>query len=133
MGDLLQGWVTRRRPLHARQRPIRLRDPDRRNGNVRIDTDVDGEVSFARDRLLADGARFRFGDNEYEFLPDERGRMPDLGPIPNPQVDGRWRRVGDTREPDVWFAWGEAVPANGHADRADTTRSKAAMTRVASG
>jgi hypothetical protein len=39
--------------------------------------------------------------------------MPDLGNIPNPQVDGRWRRVGDTREPDVWFAWGEAVPANG--------------------
>jgi hypothetical protein len=30
-----------------------------------------------------------------------------------PQVDGRWRRVGDTREPDVWFAWGEAVPASG--------------------
>ena len=23
------------------------------------------------------------------------------------------RRVGDTREPDVWFAWGEAVPASG--------------------
>jgi hypothetical protein len=28
-------------------------------------------------------------------------------------VDGRWRRVGDTREPDVWFAWGEAAPSHG--------------------
>jgi hypothetical protein len=28
-------------------------------------------------------------------------------------VDGRWRRVGDTREPDVWFAWGEAAPGHG--------------------
>jgi hypothetical protein len=24
-----------------------------------------------------------------------------------------WQRVGDTREPDVWFAWGEAAPEHG--------------------
>jgi hypothetical protein len=81
--------------------------------NVRLSTDVDGEVFFDDDGYWQTGARFRMGEVEYEFLPDERGRMPDLGPIPNPQVDGRWRRVGDTREPEVWFAWGEAVPASG--------------------
>jgi hypothetical protein len=83
------------------------------NGNVTVDTDVDGEVTFGDDGYWQTGATFTFAGDEYEFLPDDRGRMPDLGPIPNPQVDGRWRRVGDTREPDVWFAWGEAVPSNG--------------------
>ena len=82
-------------------------------GEVRATTDVDGEVTFAEDGYWQTGAQFRMGDVEYEFLADPRGRMPDLGPIPNPQVDGRWRRVGDTREPDVWFAWGEAVPSVG--------------------
>lgn len=85
----------------------------RRIPTVRCSTDVDGEVTFDEANYWQTGARFRMGDSEYEFLPDPRGRMPDLGPIPNPQVDGRWRRVGDTREPDVWFAWGEAVPSNG--------------------
>ncbi|QRY42697.1 hypothetical protein JVX93_19095 [Mycolicibacterium boenickei] len=84
------------------------------NGTVRATTDVDGEVTFDQEGYWQTGARFDFGGVEYEFLPDPRGRMPDLGPIPNPQVDGRWRRVGDDREPDVWFAWGEAVPAHGN-------------------
>jgi len=34
--------------------------------------------------------------NAYTSIPSV-GRMPELGPIPNPQVEGRWRRVGDTR------------------------------------
>jgi hypothetical protein len=83
------------------------------NGAVRCSTDVDGEVSFDETNYWQTGALFNMGGIEYEFLPDPRGRMPDLGPIPNPQVEGRWRRVGDNREPDVWFAWGEAVPAGG--------------------
>lgn len=49
----------------------------------------------------------------WEFLPDPRGRMPDLMPIPNPQIEGRWRRVGDLREPEVWWAWGETAPSHG--------------------
>ena len=32
---------------------------------------------------------------------------------PTPQQEGRWRRVGDTREPDAWFAWGETEPLHG--------------------
>jgi hypothetical protein len=50
---------------------------------------------------------------DFEFIPDPRGKMPDLGPIPNPQLDGRWQQVGDAREPDVWFAWGESASAHG--------------------
>ena len=33
------------------------------------------------------------------ILPDPQGRMVDFMPMPNPQAEGRWRRVGDTREP----------------------------------
>jgi AcrR family transcriptional regulator len=80
---------------------------------VRCTTDVDGEVTFDESGYWQTSARFALGSVEYEFLADERGRMPDLGPIPNPQVDGRWQRVGETREPAVWFAWGEAIPGNG--------------------
>ena len=80
---------------------------------VRCTTDVDGEVFFDESGYWHTGARFALGATEYEFLADDRGRMPDLGPIPNPQVEGRWQRVGETRQPEVWFAWGEAVPANG--------------------
>ena len=31
------------------------------------------------------------------------------------QQEGRWRRVGDTREPDHWLAWGESDRRNGSA------------------
>ena len=37
--------------------------------------------------------------DEWEFLPAATGRMVDLMPMPNPQIEGRWRRAGDTREP----------------------------------
>jgi hypothetical protein len=83
------------------------------HGNVRWDYDVNGEVTFGPDGYWHTGIRFSALGEEWEFIPDERGRMPDLGPIPNPQVEGRWRRVGDDREPDVWYAWGESAPSHG--------------------
>jgi hypothetical protein len=39
-----------------------------------------------------------------------RGRLPITA-----QQEGRWRRVGDTREPDRWMAWGESDKRNGTA------------------
>jgi hypothetical protein len=83
------------------------------HGNVRWDYDVDGEVTLASDGYWQTAINYAALGEKWEFIPDPRGRMPDLGPIPNPQVDGRWRRVGDDREPDVWFAWGEAAPSHG--------------------
>ncbi len=87
------------------------------NEQVLCTTDVDGEVDFDESGYWQTAARFALGAREYEFLADERGRMPDLGPIPNPQVDGRWQQVGETRQPEVWFAWGEAIPGNGRRPR----------------
>ncbi|HSW16654.1 MAG TPA: hypothetical protein VLJ86_05470, partial [Ramlibacter sp.] len=66
------------------------------------------------------------GRDSWEFLPDLRGRMPDMlgGAAQSwtPQNEGRWRRVGDKRVPDAWFAWGE-VAATGRTDYVKVFRS----------
>jgi hypothetical protein len=37
-----------------------------------------------------------------------------LGGFPiTAQQEGRWRRVGDTREPSHWLGWGETDRRNG--------------------
>lgn len=84
-----------------------------RDGTVRFTYDTDCEVTFGPDGYWHTGIKAKLFGDDYEFLPDPRGRMPGLGPIPNPQLDGRWQKVGETREPDVWFAWGEAAPTHG--------------------
>ena len=43
---------------------------------------------------------------------DIGGTMPNLA-SPAQELDGRMRRVGDERVPEVWFWWGESIPANG--------------------
>ncbi len=82
-------------------------------GQVRFTYDVTGEVNFGQNGYWQEGIRYRAFSEEWEFVPDPKGRLVGLGTLKNPQVDGRWRRVGDEREPDVWFAWGEAAPAHG--------------------
>ncbi|MEO5599192.1 MAG: hypothetical protein ABIQ66_11290 [Novosphingobium sp.] len=82
-------------------------------GEVRFTYDVDCEVTFGPDNYWHTGIKAKVFGEDYEFLPDPRGSMPELGPIPNPQLDGRWRKVGDTREPEVWFAWGESASVHG--------------------
>ena len=83
------------------------------NEDVRFTYDVDGEVVLDPGGYWHNGVKLSALGEDWEFIPDPAGRMPELGPIPNPQVEGRWRRVGDTREPEVWFAWGESAPGHG--------------------
>lgn len=83
-------------------------------GAVRFTYDVTGEVDFGKNGYWQEGIRYSAFGEEWEFVPDLRGRLVGLGTLKNPQVDGRWRRVGDRREPDVWFAWGEAAPGHGY-------------------
>ncbi len=82
-------------------------------GEVRYTYDVTGEVDFGKNGYWQEGIRYTAFGDQWEFLPDSKGRLVGLGTLKNPQVDGRWRRVGDTREPEVWFAWGEAAPGHG--------------------
>lgn len=82
-------------------------------GEVRYSYDVTGEVDFGANGYWQESMRYAAFGEQWEFLPDPRGRLVGLGTLKNPQVDGRWRRVGDTRKPGVWFAWGEAAPGHG--------------------
>lgn len=82
-------------------------------GNVRFCYDVTGEVRFDAGKNWQESIRYSAFGEQWEFIPDPKGRLVGLGDLKNPQVDGRWRRVGDDREPDVWFAWGETAPSHG--------------------
>jgi hypothetical protein len=80
---------------------------------VRFTYDVNGQVDFGSNGYWQEGIAYTAFGEQWEFIPDPKGRLVGLGTLKNPQVDGRWRRVGDMREPDVWFAWGEAAPSHG--------------------
>ncbi|MGF6789625.1 hypothetical protein [Paraburkholderia sp. 35.1] len=82
-------------------------------GEVRFTYDVTGTIDFGANGYWQERLRYSAFGEEWAFMPDPRGRLVGLGTLRNPQVDGRWRRVGDAREPDVWFAWGEAAPEHG--------------------
>ncbi|HEX3287119.1 MAG TPA: hypothetical protein VHT50_21290 [Mycobacterium sp.] len=82
-------------------------------GGVRRTTDVDGHVELDASGTWPTHIEVRTPSEEWEFLPDPKGRMVDFMPMPNPQIEGRWRRMGDTREPAHWFAYGEIAPSHG--------------------
>lgn len=87
-------------------------------GELRTSTDVEAEVVHKKDSWFAESIRITVDGNEqWEFLPDRYGEMADFtGGFPvTAQQEGRWRRVGDTREPDRWFGWGESDRRNGTA------------------
>jgi hypothetical protein len=87
-------------------------------GEVRCSTDTEGSVHHEDGGWFATEARIVVDSSEHwEFLPDPKGRMLDfVGGFPiTAQQEGRWRRVGDTREPDHWMAWGETDRRNGSA------------------
>ncbi|MEO8804478.1 MAG: hypothetical protein ABI433_00225 [Burkholderiaceae bacterium] len=83
--------------------------------NVTATQAIDGRVFPKEGGKFADRIELTIDGVAWEFLPDPRGCMPDMlrKHPPTPQQEGRWRRVGDTREPDVWFAWGETEPDHG--------------------
>jgi hypothetical protein len=82
------------------------------DGHVRVASSMDLVVQRAADGYWHEGIKLTMDGEEWELVPDPGGRMQ-LGDIPNPQQEGLMRRVGETRTPDVWMAWGETVPKNG--------------------
>ncbi len=87
-------------------------------GEVRTATDIECVTKHKDGSYFLEAAKITLdGSEEWEFLPDPRGEMIDfVGGFPvTAQQEGRWRRVGDTREPDHWVAWGESDRRNGAA------------------
>lgn len=83
------------------------------SGTVTSARTMDAVVSRADDGYWHDGIRYRIDGVDWICEPDPQGRMQGLGTMPNPQQEGRMHRVEDTRDPVVWMAWGESVPAAG--------------------
>ncbi|WP_313054257.1 hypothetical protein [Pseudomonas lopnurensis] len=87
-------------------------------GELRATTDIEGEAVHKDGSYFLESAKIVLeGKEEWEFLPDPKGEMTDfVGGFPiTAQQEGRWRRVGDTREPSHWLGWGESDRRNGSA------------------
>ncbi len=87
-------------------------------GQVRSTTRIEGIVRHKPGSYFAQTVDITLENGEqWEFLPDPKGEMIDfVGGFPiTAQQEGRWRRVGDTREPDHWMGWGESDRRNGTA------------------
>ncbi|ATE64836.1 hypothetical protein COO09_00240 [Rhizorhabdus dicambivorans] len=94
-------------------------------GETNLSTKVSGSVKLIPGDIWPETIQLDVDGEKWEFLPDPKGRMPDLlyGKIQSitPQNEGRWQRVGERRTPAVWFAWGE-VQSNGRIDYRQTKR-----------
>ena len=87
-------------------------------GEVRTTTAIEAQVKHKAGDHHVDTAQVTLEGHEvWEFLPDPKGEMLDFlaGFPPTAQQEGRWRRLGDTRMPDRWFAWAESDRRNGSA------------------
>jgi hypothetical protein len=79
-------------------------------------------VTRAADGYWHDGIRIDADGEAWEVVPDPRGRQVGLAKMKNPQQEGLIQRVGETRKPVAWFAWGETAPTHG-----DTRRNRYAI------
>lgn len=73
-------------------------------------TDDEENMPFSKEiKLTIDGV-------EWEFHRDPRGKMPAMLQKypPTPQQEGYWTRVGETREVDTYWAWGETETKHGN-------------------
>ncbi|MWA04887.1 hypothetical protein F8568_031870 [Actinomadura sp. LD22] len=88
------------------------------DGRVQVAKRMDATVSRNSEGYWHDGLDYTLDGEAWICEPDPRGRM-ELGPIPNPQQEGRIRRRDEKRDIDAWMAWGETVPGNGDSRRSD--------------
>jgi hypothetical protein len=86
-------------------------------GNISSAASMDIKVARASDGYWHDGIAYTIDGVDWVCEPDPEGHMRGLGQMPNPQQEGRIHRVNDTRQPDIYMAWGETVPAAGNSRR----------------
>jgi hypothetical protein len=82
-------------------------------GELTLATEVSGHVTLVKNDIWPERINLKANGVAWEFVPDPKGRMPDLlnggAQSVTPQNEGLWRRVGDQRKPQTWFAWGEVM------------------------
>lgn len=83
------------------------------DGNVRVPSSMEAVVTRSSDGYWCDRIDYMLDGEKWEMVAAPDGRMVDLGQVPNPQQEGIVRRVGETRTPLAWMAWGETVPQHG--------------------
>ena len=77
-------------------------------GEVTAARRVTGTATLDTDGYWHRGIDYDLDGVAWRCEPDPRGHM-ELGPMPNPQQEGRLFRVGETRAPLLHMAWGEVV------------------------
>jgi hypothetical protein len=80
------------------------------DGSVRVAKDIKVEIERDPENYWYERIALDVDGEPWEIVADPKGRMVDLGPIPNPQQEGIARRVGETRTPVTWEANGENYP-----------------------
>lgn len=85
-------------------------------GSLVLDTDVAGDIELVPNEIWPKRITVKTRGETWVFTPDPKGRMPDMLHGANqawtPQTEGQWRKIGDSRKPAIWFAWGEVQPAD---------------------
>jgi hypothetical protein len=84
------------------------------DGTVTSARHMDARITRADDGYWHEGIQYELDGMPWVCEASPQGRMRGLGPMPNPQQEARIHRIGDSRQPDVWMAWGETVPAAGN-------------------
>ena len=84
------------------------------DGTVTSARTMDAVITRADDGYWHDGIAYELDGVPWVCEADPHGRMEGLGPLPNPQQEGRIHRVDDNRIPELWMAWGETVPTAGN-------------------
>lgn len=81
-------------------------------GTVTVADAVAVKIERGSDNYWIESALLDVDGEPWEIVPDSRGRMMDFGPMLNAQQEALVRRVGETRTPRTWAAWGETIPKN---------------------
>jgi hypothetical protein len=77
-------------------------------------SNVSAEVTRDPGGYWHNGIQIDVNGEAWEMVPSIAGRQLDMAKMPNPQQEGLVRRVGETRAPVAWFAWGETAPSHGN-------------------
>ena len=84
------------------------------NGLVVQSSTVSARVTRSADGYWSERVDLNVDGEAWEIIQPPEMRILPTSHTPNGQQEGLVRRVGETREPVHWMAWGETVPGHGN-------------------